>query len=239
MLRPAVDYRKFRLHLLDTPRFRHLKLLLYWPVFYLLFWYAERHFPAVDYYSVRCALDALIPFEPWFVIPYLLWFPFVTWMLGYTLLYDVPAFRRMMRFIILTYSLALLTYFLFPNCQNLRPALSSGQDVLTSLVSVIYASDTNTNVFPSIHVLGSVAVYFAAADVRRLSKPCLRVVFYLLAALISASTVFLKQHSLLDVAAALVVCTLGYVLVYRLPSWRGLPTLRRRQGPFPSRPDLF
>ena len=33
----SVDYSQFRLRLLNTDQFRHLKLLLYWPVFGLLF----------------------------------------------------------------------------------------------------------------------------------------------------------------------------------------------------------
>lgn len=44
-----VDYSQFRLRLLNTDQFRHLKLLLYWPVFGLLFWYAERGVQ-VDHY---------------------------------------------------------------------------------------------------------------------------------------------------------------------------------------------
>lgn len=129
-------------------------------------------------------------------------------MLAWTALRDVPAFRRMMKFIILTYSFALLTYWLFPNCQHLRPVLS-GNDVLTRLVSMLYRSDTNTNVCPSIHVIGSFAVYFAARDSRMLSKPPIRLTVFILTVLISISTVFLKQHSVLDVLAGLLVCARG------------------------------
>ena len=40
-MRP-VDYRKFRLKYLNTPEFSHVKLLLFWPVFGLLFAFVER-----------------------------------------------------------------------------------------------------------------------------------------------------------------------------------------------------
>lgn len=36
---PAVDYRQFRLNRLNAPEYSHLKLLLYWPVYGLLFLY--------------------------------------------------------------------------------------------------------------------------------------------------------------------------------------------------------
>ena len=133
-----------------------------------------------------------------------------------------PAFRRMMKFIILTYSFALLTYWLFPNCQHLRPVLSDN-DVLTRLVSMLYRSDTNTNVCPSIHVIGSFAVYFAARDSRMLSKPPIRLTVFILTVLISISTVFLKQHSVLDVLAGLLVCAAAYPMIYPLPAHHALP----------------
>ena len=219
---PLIDYRQFRLSRLNTPQFRHLKLLLFWPIFSLVFCYLENYRPTVYYAPMRCALDHWIPFCKWFVIPYAFWFLFVGGMLLYTLFYNIPAFRRMMKFIILTYSFALLTYWLFPNCQHLRPVLS-GNDVLTRLVSMLYRSDTNTNVCPSIHVIGSFAVYFAARDSRMLSKPPIRLTVFILTVLISISTVFLKQHSVLDVLAGLLVCAAAYPMIYPLPAHHALP----------------
>lgn len=206
----------------DLRRFGHLRLLLFWPLFSLTFYALEYLRPPVYYHPMRCALDAMIPFCRWFVIPYVFWFLFVAGMLAWTALRDVPAFRRMMKFIILTYSFALLTYWLFPNCQHLRPVLS-GNDVLTRLVSMLYRSDTNTNVCPSIHVIGSFAVYFAARDSRMLSKPPIRLTVFILTVLISISTVFLKQHSVLDVLAGLLVCAAAYPMIYPLPAHHALP----------------
>ena len=99
---PLIDYRQFRLSRLNTPQFRHLKLLLFWPIFSLVFCYLENYRPTVYYAPMRCALDHWIPFCKWFVIPYAFWFLFVGGMLLYTLFYNIPAFRRMMWFIILT-----------------------------------------------------------------------------------------------------------------------------------------
>ena len=90
---PLIDYRQFRLSRLNTPQFRHLKLLLFWPIFSLVFCYLENYRPAVYYAPMRCALDHWIPFCKWFVIPYAFWFLFVGGMLLYTLFYNIPAFR--------------------------------------------------------------------------------------------------------------------------------------------------
>ena len=83
---------------------------------------------------------------------------------------------------------------------------------------MVYAADTNTNVCPSIHVIGSFAVYFAARDIRRFRAKGWRLGFLTMAVLISLSTVFLKQHSVLDVLAGLAVCAAAYPLIYRVPA---------------------
>lgn len=54
---PLIDYRQFRLSRLNTPQFRHLKLLLFWPIFSLVFCYLENYRPAVYYAPMRCALN--------------------------------------------------------------------------------------------------------------------------------------------------------------------------------------
>ena len=206
-----------------TPlRWSSLKLLLFWPIFFLIFTYAEHDFPAAYYFPMHCRLDDLIPFCEWFVIPYVVWFPFVGGMAAFLLLRDPPAYRRMMRFIILTYSAALLIFFLFPTCQQLRPVLFLRGNPLIRMTAAIYANDTSTNVCPSIHVIGSLAVWLAARDTRQIPAFLRRVVIPVTAVLISVSTVFLKQHSALDVLAAAAVCGAAFPLVYRAPVRRGV-----------------
>ena len=91
------DYRQFRLRKLNTPEFSHIKLLLFWPVFGLVFLALERFRPHAAYHVMHCALDDAIPFSEWALIPYLLWFVYLIGALAYTFFQDVPAFRRMMR----------------------------------------------------------------------------------------------------------------------------------------------
>lgn len=209
-----IDYRAFRLSKLNTDEFRHLKLLLFWPIEGLVFLFVERFSPVESYHVMHCALDDMIPFCEFFLIPYLFWFVFLIGMHLYTLLYDVGAFKRMMRFIIITYSATLLIYILFPNCQELRPDTFARDNLFTRFLVWMYAFDTNTNVCPSLHVVGSLAVVFAAFDTKRFQTRGWKWAFALTGGLICLSTVMLKQHSVLDILAALPVCAIGYVLVY-------------------------
>ena len=72
----------------------------------------------------------------------------------------------------------------------------------------------NTNVCPSLHVIGSLAVLAAAWNTPRFATPLWRTAFTLQAVLISISTVFLKQHSLLDIPPAVALSAIAYYLVY-------------------------
>ena len=78
------------------------------------------------------------------------------------------------------------------------------------MIGGFYQFDTNTNVCPSIHVIGSFAGAFALWECRALQKPQYRAAIVIATLLISISTVFVKQHSVIDVAAALPLCAIGY-----------------------------
>ena len=56
---PLIDYRQFRLSRLNTPQFRHLKLLLFWPIFSLVFCYLENYRPTVYYAPMRLRAGCL------------------------------------------------------------------------------------------------------------------------------------------------------------------------------------
>lgn len=210
-----VDYRRFRPRLINTPEFSHLWLLLYWPLYGLGFMYVERFYHVEHYQPMYCPLDDAIPFNELFLIPYLFWFVFLIGMLAYTLFFEPDSFRHMMYFIMATYTVAIITYFIFPNCQLLRPAEFARDNILTRFMAWFYTFDTNTNVCPSIHVLGSFAVAFTAWNTERFKAPGWMWAFGLMALLISVSTLFVKQHSVIDVAAALLLCAVFYVPCFK------------------------
>jgi len=99
-----IDYRKLRLKNLTSPEFSHLLLLLFWPVYGILFWLAEKGFSGHGFYEnytpIYSPLDDFIPFCEIFVIPYYIWFGFIIGMLLYTMLFDAAAFRKMMWIVI-------------------------------------------------------------------------------------------------------------------------------------------
>ena len=208
--KPEVNYLLLRPNNLNSPDFRHLWYLVFWPVYGIVFLILERFNPVEYYYPMHCALDDLIPFCEWFLIPYLLWFVFLAGAHVYTLFYDRECFKKLMKFLIITYGIATVVYILFPNCQNLRPEEFARDNIGTRFMAWFYTFDTNTNVCPSLHVVGSVAVMLTVFYAKGLGKPWMNWTAVVMTVLISLSTVFLKQHSALDILAAVVVCAVAY-----------------------------
>jgi len=216
-----VDYREFRLSRINQPRFRHLWLLTGWIGYFALYFLTENLIPAEVCYPVYSPLDDKIPFCEWFVLPYVGWYGLIVFSLGFFLLYDVKCFRQLQTYIIVTQVLAMAAYILFPTRQDLRPAVFPRENVLTDWVALLYAFDTNTGVCPSLHVAYSVGI--ASVWLRRKETGVLpKLLIAAFAAVICLSTAFIKQHSVVDIAAAVPVCVAAEAVVY------GIPRLKKR-----------
>ncbi len=211
-----VNYKNLRPWNLNSPEYRHLLLLIYWPVYGLTFWLLERGL-TLTYHPVEVAFDAKIPFCEFFVFPYYFWFAFLFGIHVYTGLYDIPAFKKLMYFIMITYTVTTVIYIVYPTCQNLRPTEFARDNFCVDIVKALYNFDTNTNVCPSLHVIGSFAVLFTTWNCKKLRSFKFQAVLVPLTVLISISTVFLKQHSIVDIYAALALCAVAYPFAYLLP----------------------
>jgi len=213
MKKPVVDYRKLRLHNIDSPEYAHLKLLLGWLGYFILFALTENLIPAENCTPIHCTLDDWIPFCEWFVIPYVGWYLLIVVSLGYFLLYNIENFKNLQTYIIITQILAMAVYILFPNRQDLRPAEFPRENILTEVVGLIYSLDTNTGVCPSLHVaysLGIASTWLRENSVGKGWKTMV-VVFVLL---ICMSVAFVKQHSVVDIFAAVPVCLFAEWFVF-------------------------
>lgn len=213
MKQPVVDYRRLRLSNISTPEFRHLYLLLGWVVYFGFYFLTENLIPAENCHVIHCALDDMVPFCEWFVIAYAGWYVLIVISLGYFLLYSVDSFRKLQTYIIITQAVAMVVYILYPSRQDLRPAEFSNSNICTWILGLIYSFDTNTGVCPSLHVaysLGIASTWLREKSAPRLTKAA--VVFAVF--MICISVAFVKQHSVVDIAAALPVCALAEYLVF-------------------------
>ena len=184
-------------------------------VFYLAcFAFLEKSILVPDLW-VHCRLDDLIPFCKYAIVPYYMWFAWIPFTLFY-ILWRAPRadFWRVCLPLFAGMTLSLLFYLIVPNGLSLRPRSVPGTDIFAQAVRALYRSDTPTNVCPSIHVFNSVTLMLAYyrcscfdAPRRRWMRPAAAV----LCLAITASTMLLKQHSVIDVVfGILLALTLDY-----------------------------
>ena len=214
MRTPVVDYRKLRLHNLHTPEYSHLLLLLGWVGYFLMYTITETFIPAENCHVIHCWLDDVIPFLEIFVIPYVLWYLLIVVSLGYFALYNIESFKKLQTYIIITQIIAMICYIAYPTRQDLRPESFERDNIFTRVVGFMYVFDTNTGVCPSLHCIGGFAIFFAAVDMPRFRTKGWIAFFLVFALMICASTVFMKQHSIVDFCAALPVVAIGWLAVY-------------------------
>ena len=221
MKRPVVDYRNFRLSRLNDPRFSHLKWLLGWVFYFTAYVLTENLIPAERCHVIHSPLDDLIPFCEYFLIPYVFWYVLIVVSLLYFMLYNPENFKNLQKYIIITQVVAMIVYVIYPNRQDLRPEVFVNDNVFTQLLGFIYSVDTNTGVCPSLHCAYSIGI--ASVWLNEDEAPRWVKVFVVIAAiLICASTVFVKQHSIVDFFAAIPVCLLAEFLVFRKSRYRAL-----------------
>ena len=205
MQTPTVDYRKLRLNNIYTPEYRHLFLLLGWVGYFALYFLTENLIPAEKCFPVHCWLDDVVPFCEWFIIPYVSWHLLIVVSLAWFLLYNVDGFKKLQTYIILTQVIAMAVYIIFPNRQDLRPEVFPRENLLTGLIGLIYSADTNTGVCPSLHVAYSLGIASTWLRERSVSK-WIRICIAVWCGVICISVAFVKQHSVVDIFAAVVMC---------------------------------
>lgn len=216
MKTPVVDYRELRFSRLGEPRFEHVKLLAGWIIYFAFYFLTENLIPFEKCHVIHSRLDDLIPFNEFFAIFYCYWFALLVFSLLYFILYDIKGFKHLQVFIIITQVVAMIVYILYPSVQYLRPAVMPRDNFLCRVMAFIYEFDTPTGVCPSLHVgysMGMASVWTKAKDVSKGWK----VVVVLSAIIISISTTFVKQHSAVDVLAAIPLGLLAEYVIYGKP----------------------
>ncbi|MCD7825721.1 MAG: phosphatase PAP2 family protein [Clostridiaceae bacterium] len=209
-------------------KYKHIVLILYLPIYLYCFAWLEKR-DDVPFTTIHCFIDDWIPFCEVFIIPYLLWFVYVVAVLLFLFFQTdhLEDYYRCAGMLILGMSTCLLIYYIFPNAQNMRPDGFARSNVFTDIMSFVYAADTDTNVLPSIHVYNAIVIHMGFSTSHRFrEKPGWKYASLTLCVLICLSTMFLKQHSVLDVISAILLFGLYYALVCSvIPDWR-----RRHNG---------
>ena len=143
----------------ELPKYKHAWPLLYFFIYLPWFLILEQKITP-DYaglHIIHCPLDDMIPFCEWFVIPYLIWFLYIPAVFLFLFYHSKKEFYRMCAYEFTGMTIALIVYTVFPNGLNLRLTDIGRNNILVTIVQFLYASDTPTNVCPSIHVFATIS----------------------------------------------------------------------------------
>ena len=199
-------------------KYRHgLVIAVYSIIYILLFSYLE-HRPVHSYHIVHTVFDDWIPFCEFFIVPYMLWFPYMILAVIYFIFFNKNkheyyqlAFNLMMGMTVF-----LIVSYVYPNAQHIRPTEFPRDNIFTDIVKWLYSTDTPTNILPSIHVFNSLAIHMSLTNCETLrNKKFIKAASFTLTALIIMSTMFLKQHTILDVVVALAMARICWFFMYR------------------------
>lgn len=197
-------------------KYKHAWIIPVYGILYMMaFQYVEQR--SADLHIIRMKLDDYIPFCEYFIVPYLLWFAYIAATIFYFTFINEN--KKEYWQLVLTLgtgmTLFIIISLVYPNGQDLRPALT-GDSIFIKLVQHLYKMDTPTNILPSIHVFNSTACCIAILRHEKFQKhKAFLAGTVILTTLIILSTVFLKQHTLLDVIAAFLLNAFCFQLLYK------------------------
>ena len=198
---------------------KYLYLILYWPVQLMTYGISNLIFGSQEVLLFSSPLDLQIPFCEWFVIPYVLWFPYIIFTMVLAVMSGKKGFLHSCAIIYLSIFIPMTFCLFVPNGIpiELRPdfeALGRNNPAIW-LVKFIYLVDSPPrNCMPSMHVSVSCALFFTILTNKQIPWrkwliPC----SFLLSALICAATVLIKQHSILDVYYGVLVAVSVFAAV--------------------------
>lgn len=195
-------------------KYGHIWTMSYFIVYLTWFFRLQKNV-GKPYHVMYTRFDDMIPFCEYFIIPYLLWFFYVAAAFIYFFFTNRKDYYKLCLFLFTGMTISLVVCTLFPNGTAFRPKINPESNIFYFLVSKLWSIDPCINVFPSIHVFNSLGVHTALCKNEKLSKNRpLICASGILMTLICLSTVFLKQHSILDVLGSLLVAQILYPIVY-------------------------
>lgn len=195
---------------------KYILLLLYWPFHGIWYLVLQDITMGRDPVAIVSSLDFIIPFCEWMIIPYVLWYPQLITTLLYTVIKNPKGFIRAAVMIMGGCLVCMVICTVFPMYfERQGMPMLQNDNMLTSAVKALQGFDPPTTVLPSMHVYVSLACHVVLCkDPWARRNRLLIGSSALLSVAISLSTVTIKQHSIIDVAAAVVLVGIMYFVAY-------------------------
>lgn len=155
-------------------------------------------------YYWELPIDKKIPLVPIFIIPYLFYFAFTA--IAIIALWNTPLLYPYFLALFIAYCMTFVFWYFFPNGVKRPVIVKTG--FFDRAVKHLYTKDNDTNGFPSAHVF----VALLTSHYLVLAFPAYAGMSIFIGILISISTVFTKQHYIVDVPGGVIVYAMSAYL---------------------------
>lgn len=190
------------------PDYAWLPMILCWAALLSVYFFTKL-IPHGAYVQIELPIDRKIPLVPAWILVYI--GSYVYWILGYILIFRVSRkhCRICARADVFSKLVCGVFFVLMPTLMN-RPEVTGG-GLLNWLVKFIYASDSPNNLFPSMHCLIS---WLQARELMRIKEypAALRWSAVIFSVLVFFSTLFTRQHVVVDIFGGVALAELSMLL---------------------------
>lgn len=161
--------------------------------------------------DLSISLDKKIPFISIFIYPYIYWYIYIFIGTIFILLKDRRKYIRTLLAIYIGMCICYIVYYLYA-VQIDRPVVVN-KGLSNILVNMIYKGDKPVNCFPSLHVLNT---YFIMRYTKKEYGKRWYIYTQIIGILIIISTLFIKQHFIVDVISAIILVEIVMIFVNKI-----------------------
>lgn len=190
-----------------------ISLILYQTFLYLI----TKTSPFKPHY-IKIGLDNSIPFIPSFIYFYVSWYAML-FLIPYKIYKnDIEVFYKYILSLAITITVLALIYLFYPTIV-VRPDIIS-TNITLSLLKFIYFIDTPAlNCLPSMHCNVCFLFIFYIINSKNINKKS-KIIICIWSLIVIISTLFVKQHVILDIISAFIVSFITFIIVNNTNWWK-------------------
>lgn len=191
------------------PKYIFIPLIMVVVMNYITYFCTKPITDNLYHYNFTSNLDEGIPFIPLFIIIYIL--AYVQWIVGFIIIAreSKKVCYKYLSAELIAKTFCLIFFFILPTTM-IRPEVTSS-GLTMSLVKFFYEVDAPVNLFPSIHCLESWLVFRGSLACKKVPK-LYKVITFIFSILVCLSTVFVKQHVVIDIIGGILVVEIGILI---------------------------
>ena len=162
-----------------------------------------------SYNLITLEVDDKLPLIPFFIIFYIIWYPYLFVVFYFIYKKDKDKFILLIKKSIMCAAIGELCFIIYPTMVS-RTEVNGFNSLISLILYIVYVTDIPVNCFPSLHCTFALLVMYAVTFDKNMNK-VFRILVGIISPLICLSTIFVKQHSIIDVVGALFLSCIVYV----------------------------